>query len=119
MQVSADVRAALRKELTRLEKERAEIDKTLAHVRGMLKASGDSTQTARKPRAAGKAKTAGRKPGKRQKQALSLIEKNPGITGSELAKQLNLKHATSIYPVLKSLTERGEIAKSGKGYKKK
>lgn len=111
MAVSTEVRSALKKELSRLEKEKAELDKTITSVRSMLRESGERKQTASKKRASG------RKPGKRQKQVLDVVAKNPGITASEIAKACKMKHATSVYPVLKNLQAEKLLKKSGKGFK--
>lgn len=74
-----------------------------------------ATKTARKT----KAKARGGRPkgsGKRAVEALTLIQKRPGITIPELAKQMGIA-TTYLYRVLPPLQKEGKIKKAGKGWK--
>jgi Winged helix-turn-helix DNA-binding len=73
--------------------------------------------TATKP--ARKAKARGGRPkgsGKRAVEALALIQKQPGITIPELAKQMGIA-TTYLYRVLPPLQKEGKVKKAGKGWK--
>ena len=89
------------------------MDKVIKSMEEALALAGENVKktTKKKPAASGT-----RKPGKRQEQALKLIESQPGITPPELADKMGVK-GPSVYPVLRSLTERGDVLKDGKGYK--
>jgi Winged helix-turn-helix DNA-binding len=74
-----------------------------------------ATKTARKT----KAKARGGRPkgsGKRAVEALALIQKQPGITIPELAKQMGIA-TTYLYRVLPPLQKEGKVKKAGKGWK--
>jgi hypothetical protein len=82
-------------------------------------AEASPTATATKPARKTKAKVRGGRPkgsGKRAAEALALIEKQPGITIAELAKQMGVA-ATYMYRVLPPLQKEGKVKKAGKGWK--
>ena len=49
-------------------------------------------------------------------KALETIRKNPGITVSELARELKMRHPNCLYRVLPQLEEQGAVRKDGKGW---
>jgi hypothetical protein len=112
--ISSDIARSLNKELDRLKEERAQLDEVISGLEKTLSVGGVRKST---PKRQAAAKPGGpRKPGKRQQQALDLIKDEPGITPPVLTEKMGIK-GPAIYPVLKSLTEAGQIEKDGKGYK--
>ncbi len=53
--------------------------------------------------------------GKRAAQALTLIQKAPGVTIPELAAKMGT-HATYLYKVLPGLEKEGKVRKEGRGW---
>jgi predicted transcriptional regulator len=51
----------------------------------------------------------------RADQAVTLVESNPGITASEVAKQLKIK-PNYMYRVMGELQKEGRVRKRGRGY---
>ena len=49
-------------------------------------------------------------------RALEAIRKNPGITVSELARELKMRHPNYLYRVLPQLEAQGAVRKDGKGW---
>lgn len=119
MAITARARQALKSELTRLEKERAAIDKDIKSLTESLKTLGGSTPRKKSTRKATR-KAAPRKagakrgrPSKRQDQVLKAVKASPGITVSEIAKKHKVKNATTFYPAVKSLTKDKKLKKKG------
>jgi len=56
-----------------------------------------------------------RRGGTRAEQAVKLISENPGISASEIAKQLKIK-PNYLYRVLGDLQKDGRVKKSGRSY---
>jgi DNA invertase Pin-like site-specific DNA recombinase len=56
-----------------------------------------------------------RKGGTRADQAVKLVEGNPGISASEIAKQMKIK-PNYLYRVLGELEKEGRVAKKGREY---
>jgi DNA-binding PadR family transcriptional regulator len=115
LSISAETSRTLNKELERLKKERDQLDQVISGLEQAIAAGGGSIKRAVRKQSGGTS-GGGRKPGKRQLEALALISEKPGITPPELTDKMGIK-GPAIYPVLKSLQERGEIEKDGKGYK--
>ncbi len=74
------------------------------------KAAASTAAPAVGPRRGGR-----RKGGKRARQALALIRANPGITVSEMAKEMGID-GTYLYKVLPPLEQAGKIRKEGRGW---
>ena len=49
-------------------------------------------------------------------KALEAIRQNPGITVSELARELKMRHPNYLYRVLPQLESQGAVRKDGKGW---
>ena len=49
-------------------------------------------------------------------KALAAIRQNPGITVSELARELKMRHPNYLYRVLPQLEAQGAVRKDGKGW---
>ena len=56
-----------------------------------------------------------RRAGTRAEQAVKLIKDNPGITASEIAKQMSIQ-PNYMYRVLGDLQKEGKVKKSGRAY---
>ena len=50
------------------------------------------------------------------KKALAVIRQKPGITVSELARELKMRHPNYLYRVLPQLEAEGAVRKDGKGW---
>jgi predicted HTH transcriptional regulator len=48
--------------------------------------------------------------------ALAAVRQNPGITVSELAPKLGIKHKNYLYRVMNTLQQDGAVQKQGRGY---
>ena len=115
----------MKSRLAVLREETREIEQALAAVKGKsqtkvkAKAASKTKAKAKSSNAKAKAKSSngrrGRKPG-RAPQFISLVEKNPGVTISEAAKQMKIK-PNYLYRVSADLLSDGRITKDGHGYK--
>jgi hypothetical protein len=77
---------------------------------GSKSTSSKSTGTAKKARRRRK-----RRGGTRADQAVTLIRQNPGITASEIAKQMKIK-PNYLYRVLSDLEKQKSVKKKGRTY---
>jgi transposase-like protein len=116
-----DARELVEKRLAELNEERERLERALAELggkvtrrspgrpRGRAKAaaSSGSTGTTRKRR--------GRRGGTRADQAVKLIEKEPGISASDVAKTMKIK-PNYLYRVLGDLEKEGRVKKDGRNY---
>jgi sugar-specific transcriptional regulator TrmB len=114
-----DARQLVEKRLAQLNEERERLERALAELggkvtrrspgrpRGRAKASTASTGTGRKRR--------GRRGGTRADQAVKLIEKQPGISASDVAKTMKIK-PNYLYRVLGDLEKEGRVKKDGRQY---
>jgi sugar-specific transcriptional regulator TrmB len=113
---TVDQAATLLKERIReLESELASLQRALANLT-------DGRQGRRgpgRPRGSG-ARKAGtrrrrRRGGTRADQAVKIVKANPGITASEIAKQMRIQ-PNYLYRVLGELQKEGKVKKSGRAY---
>ena len=104
----------MKSRLAVLREETREIEQALAAVKGK---SQTKAKAASKTKAKAKSSNGrrGRKPG-RAPQFISLLEKNPGVTISEAAKEMKIK-PNYLYRVSADLLKDGRITKDGHGYK--
>lgn len=115
-----EARDLLKKRLAELDSERQRLERALSELGG--KASGKVTagRRGRPPKRAGGASKAAprrrrRRSNTRSDQAVKLVEKNPGITASEIAKSMKIK-PNYLYRVLSDLEKEGRVKKSGRKY---
>jgi sugar-specific transcriptional regulator TrmB len=114
MPSAVDQAAGLLKErIDELEGELQKLQRALANLtdgrqgrRGPGRPRGSSTGPTRRRR---------RRGGTRADQAVKLIEANPGITASEVARQMKIK-PNYLYRVLGDLQKEGRVKKSGRKY---
>jgi DNA invertase Pin-like site-specific DNA recombinase len=105
----------LRERIDELEGELSKLQRALASLTdgrqgrrgpGRPKGSASAGPTTRRRR---------RRGGTRADQAVKLIADNPGITASEIAKQMKIK-PNYLYRVLGDLQKEGRVKKSGRKY---
>lgn len=120
-----EARELVEKRLADLDEERKRLERALAELGGKATrrapgrprgkkaaaSSGDSTAApAATPRRRRK-----RRGGTRADQAVGLIEKEPGISASDVAKQMKIK-PNYLYRVLGDLEKEGRVKKQGRQY---
>jgi hypothetical protein len=114
--------AELDEERKRLERALAELGGTVTHRRpGRPKGSGRGP--GRPPKAASTAAATSaprkrrrrRRGGTRADQAVKLVEQNPGISASEIAKSMKIK-PNYLYRVLGEMEKEGRVVKRGREY---
>src|SRR5690242_1805 len=118
-----DARALVERRLAELDEERQRLERALAELggkatrrspgrpRGRAKAAGTATASSGgAPR-----KRRRRRGGTRADQAVQLIEKQPGISASDVAKTMKIK-PNYLYRVLGDLEKEGRVKKDGRQY---
>ncbi len=114
-----EARDLVKKRLGELDDERKRLERALAELGG--KASGrPGRPSGRRPgRPRGSSAKAGgtrrRRKGTRADQAVALVEGNPGISASEIARTMKIK-PNYLYRVLGDLQKEGRVKKSGRSY---
>ena len=118
--VLEEARDLLKKRLAELDSERQRLERALSELGG--KASGKVTagRRGRPPKRAGGASKAAprrrrRRSNTRSDQAVKLVEKNPGITASEIAKSMKIK-PNYLYRVMADLEKDKKVTKEGRTY---
>jgi sugar-specific transcriptional regulator TrmB len=103
-------RSLIEKRLKELDDEKARLERSLGELTG-------GTAGRRRPgRPRGSRTRRRRRGGTRADQAVKIISENPGITASEVAKQLKIK-PNYVYRVMGELQKDGRVKRSGRGYK--
>jgi sugar-specific transcriptional regulator TrmB len=114
-----EARELVQKRLADLDEERKRLERALAELggkatrrapgrpRGSKSSSTASTATPRRRRK--------RRGGTRADQAVNLITKEPGISASDVAKQMKIK-PNYLYRVLGDLEKEGRVKKQGRQY---
>jgi sugar-specific transcriptional regulator TrmB len=117
-----EARDLVEKRLAELDEERKRLERALAELGGKAtrRAPGrprgsKSTATAASAPAAAPRKRRKRRGGTRADQAVSLIEGAPGISASDVAKQMKIK-PNYLYRVLGDLEKEGRVKKDGRQY---
>jgi DNA invertase Pin-like site-specific DNA recombinase len=105
----------IRDRLKELDAERAQLERALASLTG----GREGRRGPGRPRGTGAAaaprRRRRRRGGTRADQAVKLIEANPGISASEIAKQMKIK-PNYLYRVLAELEKEGRVRKDGRAY---
>ena len=124
--------ALVKKRLAELDEERRRLERALAELGGTVtrrpgrppgtgkRGPGRPRKTASAPTAstaapATKTRRRRRRGGTRADQAVSLVEQNPGISASEIAKQMKIK-PNYLYRVLGEMEKEGRVVKKGREY---
>ena len=104
-----EARKAIEGRLHQLEDEVRRLRDALTHL-------GDDKPPARRRRTTTRRRSTKRAPrGQRQQQFLAAVKKHPGARGSEIAKEMGVP-PSQVYALARSLQQKGEIRKRGKGY---
>ncbi|MEX2108403.1 MAG: winged helix-turn-helix transcriptional regulator [Solirubrobacterales bacterium] len=114
-----EARNLLQKRLAELDEERKRLESALSELGGKVTGGGRRGRPAKK-RSAGKTSKGAprrrrRKGGTRADQAVKLVEQNPGISASEIAKSMKIK-PNYLYRVLSDLEKEGRVKKKGRAY---
>ena len=115
-----DARQLVEKRLAELNEERERLERALAELGGKVTRRSPGRPRGRaKATAGGSAKTGrkrrGRRGGTRADQAVKLIEQQPGISASDVAKTMKIK-PNYLYRVLGDLEKEGRVKKDGRNY---
>ena len=113
----------VKKRLAELDVERKRLERALTELGGTVtRRPGRPRGSGRGPGRPPKAASGGSAPRKRRRrggtradQAVALVEKNPGISASEIAKQMKIK-PNYLYRVLGELEKEGRVKKKGRAY---
>jgi sugar-specific transcriptional regulator TrmB len=115
-------RDALEKTIRELEDQIKQAEQALAALGGKVTRRGPGRPRGSANKTAPKASKAGaprrrrkRRGGTRADQAVNLIEQNPGISASDVAKQMKIK-PNYLYRVLSDLEKEGRVKKDGRQY---
>lgn len=115
-------RDALQRTIRELEDQIKQAEQALAALGGKATRRGPGRPRGSANKKAAKASKAGaprrrrkRRGGTRADQAVKLIEENPGISASDVAKQMKIK-PNYLYRVLGDLEKEGRVKKSGRSY---
>ena len=108
--VLKEARALVEKRLHELDQERARLERALADL------TGGKVGRRRPGRPAGSGRGGRRRrSGTRSDQAVKIVNQNPGISASEIAKRLKIK-PNYLYRVMGDLQKEGKVSKKGRGY---
>lgn len=115
-----EARDLVKKRLAELDDERKRLERALAELGG--KATGRSSgRGPGRPRGSGSGSKGGtpkkrrRRKGTRADQAVALVEGRPGISASDIAKQMKIK-PNYLYRVLGDMEKEGRVTKKGRQY---
>ena len=115
-----EARQLVQKRLADLDEERKRLERALAELGGKAtrrapgRPRGSSNKKTSAP-ASGTRRRRKRRGGTRADQAVSLIEKQPGISASDVAKTMKIK-PNYLYRVLGDLEKEGRVKKQGRQY---
>ncbi len=114
-----EARQLVQNRLAELDEERKRLERALAELGGKV------AKRAGRPKGSSNTKSAGsgsatprrrkRRGGTRADQAVNLITKEPGISASDVAKQMKIK-PNYLYRVLGDLEKEGRVKKDGRQY---
>jgi DNA invertase Pin-like site-specific DNA recombinase len=105
-----EARTLVEKRLKELDGERARLERALADLTG----GRVGRRRPGRPRGSGRGKRR-RRGNTRADQAVKIVEANPGITASEIAKQMRIK-PNYLYRVMGDLQKERKVRKRGRGY---
>jgi sugar-specific transcriptional regulator TrmB len=120
-----EARELVQKRLADLDEERKRLERALAELGGKVTRRSPGrprgSSNAKRATATTETETAAprrrrrRRGGTRADQAVGLIEKDPGISASDVAKQMKIK-PNYLYRVLGDLEKEGRVKKQGRQY---
>jgi len=106
-----EARSLVEKRLRELDQERVRLERALTDLTG----DRVGRRGPGRPRGSGGGRRRKRRGGTRADQAVKLVESNPGISASEIAKGLKIK-PNYLYRVMGDLQKEGRVSKRGRGY---
>jgi transposase-like protein len=107
-----EARSLVEKRLSELDEERRRLERALADLTG----GRAGRRRPGRPRAsAGTGRRRRRRGGTRADQAVKLVAAKPGITASEIAREMKIK-PNYLYRVLGDLQKEGRVSKRGRKY---
>lgn len=114
-----EARDLVKKRLAELDDERKRLERALAELGGQA-TGGRVGRGPGRPRGSGARKGGApakrrRRTGTRADEAVALVEKNPGISASDIAKSMKIK-PNYLYRVLSDLEKEGRVKKQGRQY---
>jgi len=111
-----EARQLVQRRLADLDEERKRLERALAELGGKAaRRPGRPRGSANKPAAAAPRRRRKRRGGTRADQAVRLIEEQPGISASDVAKTMKIK-PNYLYRVLGDLEKEGRVKKDGRRY---
>jgi sugar-specific transcriptional regulator TrmB len=116
----------VKKRLAELDEERKRLERALAELGGTVtrrpgrppgsgRGPGRPRKNATAATAAPRKRRRRRRGGTRADQAVALVEQNPGISASEIAKTMKIK-PNYLYRVLGEMEKEGRVTKKGREY---
>jgi transposase-like protein len=105
-----EARTLVEKRLKELDQERARLERALADLTG----GRVGRRRPGRPRGSGGGRRR-RRGSTRADQAVKIVTENPGITASEIAKQMKIK-PNYLYRVMGDLQKERKVRKRGRGY---
>lgn len=116
-----EARELVQKRLADLDEERKRLERALAELGGKAtrrapgRPRGSKSSSTASTASTGTRRRRKRRGGTRADQAVNLIEKEPGISASDVAKQMKIK-PNYLYRVLGDLEKEGRVKKQGRQY---
>lgn len=110
-----EARELLHKRLADLDEERKRLERALAQLGGKVTRRAPGRPRRSSSKAGAPKKRRKRRGGTRGDQAVALIEKQPGISASDVAKAMKIK-PNYLYRVLGDLEKEGRVRKDGRQY---
>jgi sugar-specific transcriptional regulator TrmB len=120
-----DARELVEKRLAEINEERERLERALAELGGKTtrrspgrprgRAKASTTASSAGPTGGSGRKRRSRRGGTRADQAVKLIESQPGISASDVAKTMKIK-PNYLYRVLGDLEKEGRVKKDGRNY---
>jgi len=110
-----EARELVQKRLADLDEERKRLERALAELGGKARRAPGRPRGSKVTSAAAPRRRRKRRGGTRADQAVNLITKEPGISASDVAKQMKIK-PNYLYRVLGDLEKEGRVKKQGRQY---
>lgn len=110
-----EARELVQKRLADLDEERKRLERALAELGGKARRAPGRPRGSKSASTGAPRRRRKRRGGTRADQAVNLISKDPGISASDVAKQMKIK-PNYLYRVLGDLEKEGRVKKKGRQY---
>ena len=110
-----EARELVQKRLADLDEERKRLERALAELGGKARRAPGRPRGTKSTSSGAPRRRRKRRGGTRADQAVNLISKEPGISASDVAKQMKIK-PNYLYRVLGDLEKEGRVKKQGRQY---